>query len=159
MKTAKIGLLIIISLVLFGLAWWLLENSLSDRQFEGYLSEEGQPNYPATSQNNNQAVMPPVDNKTLAQIMTEIFVRKYPQPESDVEVKVETESGSFAKGTVNFAGQGGAVWFAVKTVGNWELVYAGNGIVACTDLDKYNFPKELAPQCLGGKDNGVLIKR
>ena len=45
---------------------------------------------------------------------------------------------------------------AAKINGEWIKVLQGNGIPACSEIDKYNFPADIVPACMN--ENGVLVK-
>ena len=68
---------------------------------------------------------------------------------ANLELNVSTTEGDFAKGDVRFKGEmGGGLWFAAKVNGVWKIVYDGNGMITCDQLDNYqNFPKDLIPDC------------
>lgn len=90
----------------------------------------------------------------------ELFNQKYHRPVSTMLVRVTNSGNSFAKGTVNFAGEGGgAVWFAAKTSKGWELAYDGNGIIPCAVADGYRLPADLVPSCIDTKNNNGLVQR
>lgn len=74
-------------------------------------------------------------------------------------VAVSSEVGNYAKGTYNEPAGGGGVWFAAKTSNGWELASAGNGIVSCDAANRYNFPKDLIPQCLDTQNGNQLLTR
>jgi len=62
-------------------------------------------------------------------------------------VTVSKVEGNYAKGMVGGTG-GGGLWFAAKVNGVWKLVWAGNGVIFCSDLTAYPaFPKDLIPDC------------
>ncbi len=98
--------------------------------------------------------------KTTVEQVTEIFMNKYDLSGSGINVKVTTDSGTFAKGTFNEAGTGGGgLWFAAKTANGWELAFDGNGIVPCDAANKYSFPVDLIPKCIDTQNNNDLINR
>lgn len=86
--------------------------------------------------------------------------QKYNRPANTVKVQVQADTGNFAKGLVNFTDeQGGAIWLAAKTSQGWELAFDGNGIAPCEAVNKYDFPKDLVPQCLDEQNNNNLHQR
>lgn len=91
--------------------------------------------------------------------ITALFVQKYDEPADTFDIKIGTSTENFAKGTVNNTNGSGGVWFAVNTSSGWELAYDGNGIVPCDAVNKYSFPKEMAPQCIDTQNGNRLIKR
>lgn len=98
-----------------------------------------------------------INEKTTVEQITELLNKKYNKPANSLKVGVLTDTGTFAKGTVNEEGAGGGLWFAAKTSGGWELAYDGNGIIPCEAVNKYNFPKDMIPQCINAQNN--LIER
>lgn len=98
--------------------------------------------------------------KTTAELIAEAFGKEYSRPANTVIIEVTADNGSFAKGTARFAGEASSgVWFAARTINGWELASFGNGIVACNEINKYNFPKDIAPQCIDTENNNNLIIR
>lgn len=103
------------------------------------------------------------DNGNAAKISTKeqvagLFSRKYNRPANNLQIEVTSDTGAFAKGTYNEPGSGG-IWFAAKTANGWELASAGNGIAPCDEIEKYNFPKDMIPQCLDTQNGNKLIER
>src|SRR5690242_10491293 len=86
--------------------------------------------------------------KSTKQAITELLTTKLGSPTRGLVVEVTTDTGAFAKGTFNVPEAGGGIWFAAKTTKGWSLASAGNGIVSCQDIETYNFPKDMVPQCL-----------
>jgi hypothetical protein len=66
---------------------------------------------------------------------------------SEVSVRITQEDGDYARGGVEFApgGPGNAGMFlAVKSGGEWEIIYDGNGNPDCDKFeDDYSFPYEM----------------
>ena len=101
-----------------------------------------------------------VPEKSTKESVIELFSKKYNKSTNVTVVEVGLDSGSFARGSVNFTDElGGSAWFAVKTAKGWELVFDGNGIVPCDVAYNYNFPKDIIPQCIETKNNNELITR
>ncbi len=94
--------------------------------------------------------------KSTKEQITELYSQKYNQP---VDIEVLTNTGTFAKGIYNEPTSGGGIWFAAKTAKGWELAFAGNGIVPCDEINKYNFPKDMIPQCIDSQNGNQLIQR
>lgn len=88
---------------------------------------------------------------TVKEDITKAIATKYKKQTSAVIVNITVDTGSYAKGTVNFAGEmGGGLWFAAKTKKGWELAFDGNGIISCEIVNKYNFPVDIIPGCVAG---------
>lgn len=43
--------------------------------------------------------------------------------------------------------QAGALFLAVWKMGEWEIAYAGNGVISCDELAEYGFPVEMIQDC------------
>lgn len=97
--------------------------------------------------------------KPIVQIMAEALGRKFNLSAESLSVNVLSDTGLFAKGTYNETGGGGGIWFAAKTQNGWELAGAGNGIISCGDIEKYDFPREMIPQCIDTQNGNNLIQR
>lgn len=101
-----------------------------------------------------------VPEETTKEVIAEAFSKKYNQPSDTIKIEVKSETGSFAKGTVNFTDKsGGGIWYAAKTANGWELAFDGNGIIACDAANKYDFPNDIIPQCIDTKNGNTFITR
>lgn len=70
--------------------------------------------------------------------------------EEDITIEIDQETEHHLKGMVVIApgGPGNAGGFmASDTLGSWELVWHGNGIYTCAQLDPYNFPAQMREGC------------
>lgn len=66
----------------------------------------------------------------------------------DTDISINEISANHASGVVKFAGEISGGWFlAAKTTGDWQIVADGNGTVMCGDIDPFNFPTTMAPEC------------
>ena len=78
----------------------------------------------------------------------------------DVEVSLDRiEDGQYATGGVrDVPGPGGGLWFAALVDGDWQIVWDGNGIIECANLESYpDFPTSMIPECLA--PNGDITPR
>ena len=94
-------------------------------------------------------------------LIKESLVLKNDWEEDEIEITVLENDGTYAKGEVNpvTPGEGGGIWFAKLVNGEWEIVWDGNGIVNCDDLEEYpDFPATLIPQCIDAS-TGELTDR
>jgi len=79
----------------------------------------------------------------------------------NVIVQISSAEENYAKGSFVLPNKNpeGAIWFAAKINGMWELVWGGNGTILCSDLLKYpDFPNKYIPECYNDK-LAQLIKR
>jgi hypothetical protein len=110
------------------------------------VSQRKPQNIPPTE---TQPVINATAQETVQQAITQQLSQKYSKPMEAVLVNVENSTDLFAKGTIGFSDEmGGGIWLAAKTQNGWELAFDGNGIVSCEILNKYNFPKDIAPGCV-----------
>jgi len=66
--------------------------------------------------------------------------------ETDISISQSTEE--YAMGTVKFEGEMGGGWFLAALVdGEWVIVADGNGTVICQDIEGYDFPVDMVPDC------------
>lgn len=94
------------------------------------------------------------DNEAIKKAMAE----KLGKDKDSLVVSISKITGQFAKGTVKEKTEvGGAYFLAVKKDGQWIIVYDGQAQPPCKDLNTYNFPKDLAPECLN--TSGLVVKR
>lgn len=71
------------------------------------------------------------------------FLKKYKKSPSEVSVAVTKATDTHAAGGVKYKDGEGGNFLAKFTDGKWEIVFDGNGGIACKDLEKYQFPKEM----------------
>ena len=76
-----------------------------------------------------------------------------------VNVTIDKNIGTYATGgVVDWASEvGGGYWIAAKSAGEWIGVYAGQSQPTCNEIDPYNFPTSMVPECLDGL--GKVITR
>jgi hypothetical protein len=84
---------------------------------------------------------------------------KYGEEPGFFELTLDTVvDGRYAKGGVRDEFSG-AIWFAALVDGEWRIVWDGNGVVDCADLEAYeDFPASLLPTCFDSSD-GSLVER
>jgi hypothetical protein len=73
-----------------------------------------------------------------------------------IKLDYSMEEENYLKGTVQFLeedqtepnpGNSGIFLAAKDADGKWELVFDGNGIVTCREVEPYNFPLKMVPSC------------
>ncbi|HPN67406.1 MAG TPA: hypothetical protein PLZ62_02005 [bacterium] len=100
-------------------------------------------------ENNNQIS---VDND-LSKTISDLFQQQTGFADlkaEDIKVTVQQQEGKYAKGTVEVDGGGAGNsggWLASSFLGNWELVWQGNGVIDCALLDSYEFPEDMKAGC------------
>jgi len=111
-----------------------------------------------TQPTNTTVPLPTTPQKSDLELIKEAFAQKYNKLTSEVNVTVSKNNGTHAQGGVSFSGEMSGGWFlAYKGSSGWIIVQDGNGTISCETIAPYNFPKNMAPECVD-KD-GNLIKR
>jgi len=106
-----------------------------------------------------EVTVPPEETKTDLELIKEAFAEKYNKPIGDVDVNISGNTGTYASGGVKFAGEiAGAWWLAYNDGEDWIIVADGNGMVLCSDIEPYNFPVDMVPECWD-EATSKLIKR
>lgn len=59
--------------------------------------------------------------------------------------RVSMVDNDFANGSVSSIG--GYQWIAKKTDGSWKIIWTGNDMPQCTDMEKYSVPTKMYPSC------------
>lgn len=68
---------------------------------------------------------------------------------SNLTIFVEQEDSSHLRGTLNSGtNEGKLIFIAVKEREEWLLAYSGDGEIPCAKVEKYDFSKEMLPECL-----------
>ena len=81
-------------------------------------------------------------------LIKEAIAEKHGKGVEEVNLSVGENNGVYATGVVSFAGEiAGGWWLAAKTSGEWVIVADGNGTVLCGDIEAYNFPVSMVPEC------------
>ncbi len=95
-------------------------------------------------------------------IFIQAFLNKYPDWEEKLdtlELTVDSNDGAFASGGVRFTDEiGGAAWFAANTDDGWVIAWDGNGTIGCAEIEPYDFPLEMIPECWDD-ENQVMVDR
>jgi len=78
-------------------------------------------------------------------------------PVSNLDVYIGKNTGEYAKGNVKekTSEVGGGYYLAAKVEGKWVIVYDGQSHPECSVLSTYNFPKDMAPECLNSSGNVI----
>jgi len=78
------------------------------------------------------------------------FLKKYSDwQEYDMEIIVSEVDGDYASGgsRPRNADAGGGYFFAAKTDEGWVIAADGNGNIFCSEIEPYNFPSDMIPEC------------
>lgn len=88
-----------------------------------------------------------IDNKQISLQLPfrDLFEYKY-NPSSLASFRVDKVDGDFATGSKTFD-YSGYQWIAQKKNDTWEIVWKGQEIPLCSDMKKYEIPKEIYQQC------------
>lgn len=88
-----------------------------------------------------------------------LFAEKYKRDFSEITIEIHKEDGDYVLGGVTFGEEGfGGGFLAVKDDGYWKLVYDGNGSIPCSDIEPYEFPVDMVPECYD-QENDKVIER
>ncbi len=159
MKTSEIIIIILIVAVLAlsgGLFWILYQQNQDLRkaaQTKPELYEQETTRQPTALQEGNEAQSPtetePEEQPlSLEEALKQQFANKFGNDEEDINLEVSEETSTHAKGGVTFTGEmGGGWWLAAREEGGWVLVADGNGTVMCADIEPYDFPSFMVPEC------------
>lgn len=76
----------------------------------------------------------------------------------NADVTVSQYTSTIAKGGVKEKEAVGGAYFIAAKVGNeWVCVYDGQSQPTCEQIEPFNFPKEMVPECLDA--NNKVVKR
>ena len=88
-----------------------------------------------------------VDTDVISREIKTQIVQKHGQTASIMVVTVSRVEGDYAQGGAKAQDAGGGMWFAAKSGASWKLVWDGNGIITCKDIQGYDFPVSMIPEC------------
>ena len=93
-----------------------------------------------------------------SELIKEAVFKKTGLDATKAEVSINKNTGQYATGNIKeFEAVGGAYWLAAKTNEGWVGVYDGQSQPTCEQIDPYNFPTDMVPECLD--ENGQVVKR
>jgi len=93
------------------------------------------------------------------QLISEAFAEKYGKPIGDVDVDIGENTGTYASGLIRFSGEIGGGWFLAFNDGSgWIVVADGNGTVMCADIEGYNFPVSMVPECWDEATSSIVTR-
>lgn len=97
------------------------------------------------------------ETKVLIAAVKAALVVEHGPDAANLDVTVSKIEGNYAEGAASTQG-GGAMWFAAKINGTWQLVWDGNGEILCSALIAFpSFPADMIPECWDANNN--LVKR
>jgi len=76
---------------------------------------------------------------------------------STLDFSVNQKADKVAKGNVKekTSEVGGGYWLAAKTDSGWVIVYDGQSTPTCSQIELYDFPTSMIPECLNSSGNVV----
>lgn len=74
-----------------------------------------------------------------------LFKEKYNNIE--LEINITEEKGDYARGEIGFKDGFGGIFLAFNNNGHWQIVYDGNGVIPCEQVEEYDFPEDMAQDC------------
>jgi hypothetical protein len=89
-------------------------------------------------------------DEELSNVLRQLFMAKYQKPVAEVRVTISLTTETHVRGGVKFGANATATdsnFLAAKINDQWQLVFDGNGGIACALLRLYNFPIEMMADC------------
>jgi hypothetical protein len=90
----------------------------------------------------------------LQSIMKDLFADKYDKLVAEITVNIGDQTEHHVAGTVRL-GEGpenAGAFLASDYLGNWQIVWDGNGLYSCKEVEPYHFPEEMIKGCYSGED-------
>jgi len=75
----------------------------------------------------------------------DLFAKKYPNTEFDIFI--EKQSGNYIQGSIVFENDQGGGFLLAEKQGQWQIVYDGNGVIPCEQIEEYDFPEAFVGEC------------
>ncbi len=76
--------------------------------------------------------------------------------ETEAEIFINEIRDQFVKGGIReFGAVSGAYFIGAKTEDSWVIVYVGQANPTCEEIDPYNFPTDLVPECIDATDKVI----
>ncbi|MDD5289915.1 MAG: hypothetical protein PHT40_01780 [Patescibacteria group bacterium] len=146
---------LIVGLVLTACGKVIINNSTGNNQIIGGDKDEhgclGSAGYSwCALKNKCLRIWEEVCDEKLTNDLRQAFADKYQKKIEDIKVTVSLATETHARGGVKF-GTGEAVeggnFLAAKVNDAWQIVFDGNGNIACALLRQYNFPANMMEDC------------
>ena len=84
--------------------------------------------------------------------------KKLGKTEGELEIQISKQTSKHAKGFISAKDEtGGGYWLAAKTDSGWVIVYDGQATPNCGQVDPYEFPTDMVPECMD--TSGDVVKR
>lgn len=90
--------------------------------------------------------------------ITDALIAKHGQDAGNMTIEVRTVEGDYAMGSAHEEGLGGGMWFATRADGAWVLVWDGNGTIGCADIESYDFPPTIVPECYNEATGEMILR-
>jgi len=134
MNNQKKIIIIVVSIVIIVGAIFLLLNLINKKNHQGQ------------NQNQTTGAKPTFQERTAT--IKDLLAQKLGQPVDNIAVSIARETENYSKGIVNILDRNtDGIYLAVKTNGNWQIVWDGQGQYTCADISSYNFPAEMVNDC------------
>lgn len=102
---------------------------------------------------------PVEETKTDLEQIKEVFAAKYSKEMEEITATIDENTSTHANGGVKFEGEiGGAWWLAYYDGTGWIIVADGNGSVMCDDIEGYDFPTSMVPECWDENTNQLVVR-
>jgi hypothetical protein len=152
-KKPLVPIILTILIIIIGIVAWVL---LSQKSNPTVTTEKVATSSADTATTPKVAtpVASAIDDTTL---ITKALVTKTGIAADKIDVTVSKQVDNFAKGLVSTKGEetGGGYYLAFKDKGNWYIVYDGQTTPDCSQVNPFNFPTSLVPECLDAGGNLV----
>lgn len=91
--------------------------------------------------------------------LKEAFSKKYNKSIASIFVIIESKSGAYVKGSVDFDNSGyPATFYAAKKGDVYVIVAVENGVVPCTSISGFSFPSSMISQCYSSSAGAVISR-
>ncbi|OGD84560.1 hypothetical protein A2165_02530 [Candidatus Curtissbacteria bacterium RBG_13_40_7] len=109
----------------------------------------------------SNSLLPPASPKPTPDdfsLIRDTLILKTGISQDDIQVVISQNTGQHVKGTVKDRNDvGGGYFLAAKVGETWIIVYDGQSQPGCSQVNSYNFPKDMVPECLD--TGGNLVTR
>ena len=146
------NLFILIAAFIIGLLIGALIFSGEDKKENSDTSKKTENEIVDILENNEQEggdEIKPVISKDEA--IKQLFADKYNKEISAVNIDINKETENHLRGMVKFEDEeepgNSGIFLAAMVYDKWELVFDGQGVISCEEMEKYNFPEDMIEDC------------
>lgn len=92
--------------------------------------------------------------------IAEAIAEKNGWDQNNLAIKIMQQNGHYYAGSIGFNdSSGGGLFYAVDNNGDMTIVFDGNGAPMCSEVERYEFPSRMVPECYDDASDSVINRQ